>query len=74
MYSLPQGRHWASPSYFDPSTNPFSHSSPGENLLAPCVLTTHLPKTGELGGGYLETEEGSAGCQCHSGWRGSQIS
>lgn len=40
----------------------------------PCVLVTHLPKMGGLRGGYLEMEEGSVGCQCHSGWRGSQIS
>lgn len=28
----------------------------------------------ELREGYLEMEEESVGCQCHSGWKGSQIS
>lgn len=73
MYSHPQGRHWGSPSSSDPSTNTFPWFT-WENLLVPCVLVTHLPKTGGLGRGYLEMEEGSAGCQCHSSWRGSRIS
>lgn len=65
MCSLPWGRHWASPRSSDPSpsADPFPHGSLGDTPSAR-VLVTHLPKTGGLGGGYLEMEEGSVGCQC----------
>lgn len=43
-------------------------------ISLPRVLVTHLPKTGGLWGGYLEMEEESVGCQCHSGWKGFRIS
>lgn len=73
MYSLPQGRHWASSSSSDPSPAPPTQFTWGKISL-PRVLVTHLPRIGGLWGGYLEMEEGSVGCQCHSDWKGFRIS
>lgn len=73
-YPHPQGDTGFSPPLLIPPQNPFPHSSLGQNPPFPCVLATHLPKMGGLRGGYLEMVEGSVGCQCHSGWKGSRIS